>query len=99
MIFAILFTDNDEKADMRQHHMKEHLAFLDQHKSQVQAAGPLTDASDGTAAGGLWLVQCDTVEDARKLVETDPFWPTGLRKSVRILQWNQVFTAQGASQG
>ena len=25
------------------------------------------------------------------LVKADPFWPTGLRKSVRILKWNQVF--------
>jgi uncharacterized protein YciI len=24
-------------------------------------------------------------------VKKDPFWPTGLRKSVRILAWKQVF--------
>jgi hypothetical protein len=27
----------------------------------------------------------------RRLCERDPFWPTGLRKSVRILEWRQVF--------
>jgi uncharacterized protein YciI len=25
------------------------------------------------------------------LVESDPFYPTGLRKSIRILEWTQVF--------
>ena len=25
------------------------------------------------------------------LVKEDPFWPTGLRRSVRILGWSQVF--------
>jgi hypothetical protein len=24
-------------------------------------------------------------------VKEDPFWPTGLRRSVRILSWSQVF--------
>jgi uncharacterized protein YciI len=24
-------------------------------------------------------------------VKADPFWPTGLRHSVRILSWSQVF--------
>ena len=26
-----------------------------------------------------------------ELVQADPFWPTGLRKAVRVLQWAQVF--------
>ncbi len=25
------------------------------------------------------------------LIRQDPFWPTGLRASVRILVWNQVY--------
>jgi uncharacterized protein len=25
------------------------------------------------------------------LVRSDPFWPTGLRETVRVLQWTQVF--------
>jgi hypothetical protein len=27
----------------------------------------------------------------RALVESDPFWPTGLRKSIRILEWPRVY--------
>ena len=30
------------------------------------------------------------------LVHEDPFWPTGLRKSVRVLLWKRVF-ADGKS--
>jgi uncharacterized protein YciI len=25
------------------------------------------------------------------LYRADPFWPTGLRRSVRVLAWSQVF--------
>lgn len=91
MKFAVLFEDNAEKAELRTRHMSEHLAFLDAHPGAIQAAGPLRDAATGDGAGGLWLVEAEHAEEVRKLVEADPFWPTGLRKSVRILEWTQVF--------
>lgn len=76
---------------MRTAHMPEHLAFLERNANVIKAAGPLTDAEDGGPAGGLWLVEAVSRETVRALVEADPFWPTGLRKSVRVLQWKQVF--------
>ena len=91
MMFAILFEDDDTRADERQNHMAAHLAFLENNAGTISAAGPLKDTRDGTPAGGLWLVEAPSAAAARTLVETDPFWPTGLRKSVRILQWTQVF--------
>jgi uncharacterized protein len=50
----------------------------------------LQTSSNGSA-GGLWLVEADSAEIVEALVEEDPFWPTGLRQSVRILTWSQVF--------
>jgi hypothetical protein len=91
MIYAILFEDDDAHADERPKHMGAHLAFLEANAAQITAAGPLRDTADGTAAGGLWLVEADSAAAARTLVETDPFWPTGLRKSVRVLEWTRVF--------
>ena len=90
MLFAVLFEDNDHCADARSRHMQEHLDFLSRHASAIKAAGPLRDGA-GTAAGGLWLVEADTTEAVERLVQTDPFWPTGLRRSVRVLAWKQVF--------
>lgn len=91
MIYAVLFEDDASRADMRPRLMPEHLAFLERHAASVQAAGPLKDAADGAAAGGLWLVTADSPRAVRSLVEADPFWPSGLRKSVRILEWTRVF--------
>ena len=48
-------------------------------------------SSNGEGAGGLWLVDAAGEPEIDALVKSDPFWPTGLRKSVRILKWNQVF--------
>ncbi len=93
MIYVLFFEDNDNQADMRTKHMAEHLAFLSQNASNILAAGRLKKADKGDSAGGLWLVDADTLAEVKTLVEQDPFWPTGLRKSVRILEWTRVFAA------
>jgi uncharacterized protein len=91
MKFVVLFEDNPTAGpDVRRQHMPAHLAFLEKHSGDVQAAGPLR-TSDGQSAGGLWVVDAADPGEVDALVKEDPFWPTGLRKSVRILAWNQVF--------
>jgi uncharacterized protein len=91
MLFAVLFEDNENfAADVRSRHMAKHLDFLCRHASMIRAAGPLR-GNGGSAAGGLWLVEADAPEAVEHLVQTDPFWPTGLRRSVRVLIWKQVF--------
>ena len=97
MIYAVWFEDNPERAEMRAKHMAEHLAFLESHGTSILAAGPLTDAQDGSPAGGLWVVEADGEPSVRALIEADPFWPTGLRKAVRVLAWTRVF-AEGRRQ-
>jgi len=91
-IFAVLLEDQPEQAAaIRQRHMEEHLMFLERHRTAIRAAGPLQDTASGEAAGGLWVVQADSAETVAALIREDPFWPAGLRQSVRILEWRQVF--------
>lgn len=91
MIYAVMFEDDTSRADMRPKLMPDHLAFLERHAASIQAAGPLKDTASDLAAGGLWIVTADSPQAVRSLIEADPFWPTGLRKSVRVLEWTQVF--------
>ena len=91
MKFAVFFEDNPEVgADLRRKHMPEHLTFLEKNAGKVESAGPLKD-TDGQGAGGLWIVEARNASEVDGLIKEDPFWPTGLRKSVRILLWTQVF--------
>ena len=91
MLYAVLFEDDESKSNMRPKYLPQHLEFLARHADQVTAAGPMLDPSDSSPAGGLWLVEADNPEAVEALVHEDPFWPTGLRKSVRVLHWRQVF--------
>lgn len=90
MLYVVLFEDNANLgADVRRQHMPAHLSFLEKNAARIKAAGPLR-AQSGDPAGGLWIVEADSAEVVDTLVKEDPFWPTGLRRSVRILSWGQV---------
>lgn len=91
MKYVVLFEDNDEFAQMRQQYMADHLDFLRDNSNLIDAAGPLKDATTAASAGGIWIVECSEAAQVQALVEADPFYPTGLRKSIRILEWTQVF--------
>lgn len=93
MKYAVLFEDDDEFAHMRPKFMADHLQFLSDNSDQIEAAGPMKDGATQEPAGGLWIVEADNSEQAQALVEADPFWPTGLRKSIKILEWTQVYVA------
>ncbi len=89
--YIVLFEDaEDAPPDLRQRHMPAHLEFLKANRAAIQAAGPLLDA-DGGGQGGLWLVEAEDADSVTRLVHLDPFWLTGLRKSVKVLRWQQVF--------
>lgn len=90
MHFVVLF-DDDPKSDpeIRARHMPAHLAFLQAHATLIKAAGPLRSGED--PAGGLWLVTANTPQEVEGLIRADPFWPTGLRRGWRILEWVRVF--------
>lgn len=91
MKFVVLFEDAPGAGiDVREKHMPEHLAFLQRHSANVDAAGPLKN-QNGSIAGGLWIVDAGDESEVHNLVEEDPFWSAGLRKSVRILSWSRVF--------
>ena len=91
MLYAVLVEDNSELGgDVPNLHMRAHLAFLERNATKIRAAGPLL-SSTGQAEGGLWLVEANGLDDVDALVKEDPFWPTGLRRSLRILTWRQVF--------
>ena len=71
--------------------MPDYLAFLERNAAAIRAAGPLRDPASGTPAGAIWIIEAENAEAVDRLVREDPFWPTGLRRGVRVLQWAQVF--------
>jgi uncharacterized protein len=92
MWFAVIFEDEPAHAGKRRDLLDDHLAYLENHAGAVRAAGPLKVPGNNAATGGLWLVEAGSADEVRRLCENDPFWPTGLRKSVQIHEWTRVFS-------
>lgn len=91
MKFAVFFEDDpDADPAIRKTLGAAHLDFLAANGDVIRSAGPCTD-EHGAPAGGLWIVDCRDVAAVEALIARDPFWPTGLRKSRRILSWRHVF--------
>ncbi|RVU39472.1 hypothetical protein EOI86_09635 [Hwanghaeella grinnelliae] len=90
-MFVVFFEDDGAAADQRSIHMQAHLTFLERNADRIKAAGPVSDPRSSLPAGGLWTVDCKDEEDVWDLVKSDPFWPTGLRKSVTVHRWHRVF--------
>jgi uncharacterized protein len=89
MLFVVQFEDNAAKTDVRPKLAPHHFAFLERNAAVIKAAGPLKE--DGSAAGAMWLVEAADAAAVKALYESDPFWSAGLRQSVRVLEWKQVF--------
>ncbi len=86
MKFAVVFRyDNKEKiSEIRPQH-REYLGQLHQ-EGKIWASGPFTDDS-----GALIVYEVDTEQEARELIENDPFHEAGVFASYAIKPWQQVF--------
>jgi uncharacterized protein YciI len=91
-LFVAIFEDDQEAAPrVRATAEEAHVAWLEDHRKQVLMAGALRPADDGEPTGGLWLIEADTAEIARRICVEDPFYVEGLRKSFRLEAWSRGF--------
>lgn len=91
-LFAILFEDEPANAAaIRGEYLSDHLDFLQVSGNFIRAAGPLRHPDESAVGGGLWLVEAQNTEEVERLLKEDPFTAAGLRRSVQVLVWDQVF--------
>jgi uncharacterized protein len=91
-LFAAIFEDDPGAAErVRAVAEADHLAWLEKHREQVLVAGALRPADGGAANGGLWLIDAETAEEARRICVEDPFYRQGLRKTFRLESWSRGF--------
>ena len=90
MLFAVLFTDNPDHAQVRADHLQAHIDWLELHKDVIQVGGSLRREPSEVPKGGLWIAQADSKQTIDALLQTDPFYLAGLRQSYEILHWSKA---------
>ncbi len=91
MLFAVIFKDKPNSAELRKAYLSAHLAWLNLHQTVVRIGGSLRTELEQSPVGGLWIVEAETKQTICALLETDPFWIIGLRQSVEIFHWSKAF--------
>ena len=91
-LFAAIFEDDLQAAErVRAAAENAHVAWLERHGDRVLVAGALRPVEGGPATGGLWLIEAESAEEARRICTEDPFFTEGLRKSFRLESWSKGF--------
>lgn len=93
--FEDVYAQQPGRLSERAEHMNAHLAFLDDHGDLVVAAGALRASADGVPTGGIWIVAADSKVAVEEIIQSDPFWKAGLRKSFRVSYWAKTCWSPG----
>lgn len=83
--------DDPAKLALRVRYMDAHLAYLAVNEAEILVAGSLREGPDDVPIGALWILETDSLERARELIESDPFFQQGLRASYEVLYWSKAF--------
>lgn len=94
MLFAAICLDRPGRVELRRATRAAHLAFLEEHASQVRLGGPFLDAAAENPIGSLLVLDCENEAAARTLLEQDPYAQAGLFERVELRPWRRVVGAR-----
>lgn len=87
-MFVILGFDGPDGEARRKIYRPAHLARMDplDQQGRVVLAGPLTDK-----AGSLIVIDADSLDEAQKFAQEDPYTVNGVFERVEVHPFTQVF--------
>ena len=87
MTFVILGFDGPDGQMKRKVHLAAHLASLEplSRSGRLIMAGPFTDQ-----AGSLIILEANSLEEARRIAEEDPYTVHGIFEKVEVHPFQQV---------
>lgn len=90
MRLACIFNDKPEMNEHRKKFGSEHLNYLKKHEKEILIGGGFRDLPDGLYVGGMWIMEVDSFERAKHLIENDPYFVPELR-SYSLKVWGKAF--------
>lgn len=87
MLFIAHYVDDPDKLHVRDKYTDDHMEYLMANTDHIVAAGPLRKDLGAPPVGAVWIVEADDVTSAEAVLDRDPFWIHGLRRSRSILHW------------
>ncbi len=88
MPYVIRTYYHDDKNALRLDTRLRHVAYLQANLARIIAAGPLAN-EDGSAAGGLTIVDTDSRAEAEAFRANDPYSKAGIVRDFTIHKWRK----------
>lgn len=90
MRFVALFFDDIQPKDLDPALTRAHFDYLARHRDRITDAGGLRADAQAPFCGSLWVIEAQSLDEARALALNDPYCTAGLRPDTRVLQWNRA---------
>jgi uncharacterized protein YciI len=68
-----------------------HLAYLEQNRDKLLAAGAQLDDDGQGGYGGVIIVDTDDRDEAEAFIQNDPFTKAGLFAGIEVVRWRKAF--------
>jgi uncharacterized protein YciI len=88
--FLVLCRDGENAAALRAEHLEGHLRHVEKHWQRYVTAGPLREPGAEAICGSLFLILADNREDAKALMQGDPYVTSGLYRSTEYLEFTNA---------
>ncbi|MEP9347461.1 YciI family protein [Xanthobacter sp. KR7-225] len=87
--WVCIFEDTPQMLDIRVERRALHLAYLERNEGRILIAGGLSREDGEPPGGGLWVMEAADREEAKRIVENDPYFVPHCR-SYRLFVWNKT---------
>ena len=80
--FLVICRDGPDSAGPRNEHLAGHLEHVENNWTRYISAGPIREPGGEALVGSVFLVLADTLDEAQKLMEGDPYITCGMYESI-----------------
>ena len=95
-LFIMIGFDRPDSAERRVRIREQHLAHISglDREGRIAYAGPIRDDADERSIGSVIVLSAASLEEARTLVDRDPYVTAGVFESVSVSPFKQVFPVE-----
>ncbi|WOR15554.1 YciI family protein [Hyphomonas sp. FCG-A18] len=80
--YLVICRDGPGSAEPRKIHLKGHLDHVEANWTRYVTAGPIREPGGEALVGSIFLVLADTLEDAKALMNGDPYITCGMYETI-----------------
>ncbi len=91
-LFVMIGWDGPDGAARRDHHREQHLAHIHEleHEGRITFAGPIRNDANDRSIGAVIVLEAADLDEARTIVDRDPFVVGGVFEKVTVRPFKQV---------